>query len=241
VSERQDAVSALLPSRRALAGGLALAGFGAIITALLAAPGLEVVGRGHFVSYTEHEVVRVRAFDSFNFLAAPETRGDHDLLNGIVLALLGGVAALAALLAWSLRISSQLRWFFTLTAFAAAFLSVAEMLELDETLGYNVQWLDHIPGLTAENLDLIVLGPPTLVFVWYFRRVILSSVEAAWFWATGITIFIFTLALDVFFDTPIEDALEVVASLFLLAGFTVLAADQLQAQLPLVAREREWA
>lgn len=232
-------MSELMPSRRAVVGGLALAAFGVLILGVLAAPGLDVISRGHFVGYTEHDVERVRAFGSWTFLAAPNTNGDTDVVNGIVLGFLGGVAALAALLAWLGRLDSHLRWFFTLTALGATLASVAEVFELDETLGYNVQWVDNIPGLTAENLDLIILGPAAIVFVWFFRDVLRRSVDAMWFWAVGISIFFVTLVLDTFFDTPLEDKLEVVASLFLLAGFALLSAETLYVEMPTAASSRE--
>jgi hypothetical protein len=228
-----------------LVGAAAVAALGAFVALLATGPGLHVIGRGHLVPYTEHEVLRVRAFDSYTFLAAPQSASDHDVINGLLLALLAGVALLGAMLAWTSGASARLVRFFSLAALGAAVLGFAEIAEIDETVGYNVQWIDNLPGVTAENLDLLVLGPVALVFLWLYRDVILSSRDAVWFWAVGAVLFFLTLGMDLLLDTPLEDAIEVVASTFLLVGYTVLAVDRLRAEaveaIPAVARKRRAA
>jgi hypothetical protein len=208
--------------RRTVVNGLiglgALAGF---VGLLVAGPGVHVVARGHFVDYTEHEVLRARIFDSFSVLAAPETRANTDLMNVIVLCLLAGTAVLAAVLSPK----GRMRWFFAIAAAGAFLASLEEGFELSETLGYNLGWFaDH--GIPVRKID-IVDAIPAAVFIWAFRDLLVSSTTALWFFVFGALLFLCSLVLEVVALTPVEDVFEVVASASLFLGFLVLAADRL--------------
>jgi hypothetical protein len=211
------------PSRGVLWLGVLLAVFGLAVVFAVESPGIDVVARGHFVDYTEHEVDRVRAFDAFTFLAAPETTADTDLMNSMLLAAIVGVTLLAAALTGDRR----LRLFFALAAVGMVVLAIDEGFELSETIGYNMSWLDALPGLSAEKIDVLD-AVPALAFAWIFRDVLLSSAAALWFWLGGLVLFFVTLALEVLAKTPVEDAVEVLASACLLVGFLVLAINRLR-------------
>ena len=122
------------PRRTVVNGLVALGVLAGFVGLLVAGPGVHVVARGHFVDYTEHEVLRARIFDSFSVLAAPETRANTDLMNVIVLCLLAGTAVLAAVLSPK----GRMRWFFAIAAAGAFLASLEEGFELSETLGYNL-------------------------------------------------------------------------------------------------------
>jgi hypothetical protein len=210
------------PSRGVLYGlggvGL-LAGFLAL---LVAAPGADIVARGHFVDYTEHEVLRVRFFDAFNVLVAPETRANTDLMNVIVLCLLTGTAILAAILSPS----GRWRLFFTLAAAGAFVAAVEEGFELTETLGYNLSWFaDH--GLPVRKIDALDVFPAA-AFIWVFRDFLAASSTALWFLLFGALLFTGSIVLEVITLTPVEDVFEVVASVSLFLGFLVLATERLR-------------
>lgn len=211
------------PPRRGVVNGLlglgALAGF---IGLLVAAPGVHVLDRGHFVDYTEHEVLRARIFDSFSVLAAPETRADTDLMNVVVLCLLAGTAVLAAVLSPK----GRMRMFFAIAAAGAFLASLEEGFELSETLGYNMGWFadNGIPVRKIDVLDAV----PAAVFIWAFRDLLVSSSTALWFLVFGALLFLGSLVFEVVALSPVEDVFEVVASASLFLGFLVLAADRLR-------------
>lgn len=210
------------PGRAIALGTIALAVLTLLVVLAVEAPGLDVVARGHFVEYTANEVDRVRAGHAFTFLAAPETTANTDLMNTIVLGALGGITALAALLARDRR----LRLFFALAAVGAAILALDEGFELSETVVYNLGWLAAL-GPVARKLDVLD-AIPVAAFVWGFRDVVRSSAAAVWFWSTGLVLFGFTLALEVAAATPVEDAIEVVASTSVLLGFVAIAVHRLR-------------
>jgi hypothetical protein len=211
------------PSRRAIVVGTGLL---AVLTLLVVlaveAPGLDVIARGHFVDYTANDVERVRVGHAFTVLAAPETTANTDLMNTIVLGALAGMTALAALLARERR----LRLFFALAAVGAAVLAVDEGFELSETVVYNIGWLGAL-GPVARKLDVLD-AIPVLAFAWSFRDVMRSSAAAVWFWSAGLVFFLFTLVLEVAATTPVEDAIEVVASTSVLLGFVAIAVERLR-------------
>jgi hypothetical protein len=213
-------MSAVLRPQREVAGGLLALGLGGLLlAAMVAAPQVEVIDRGHFVNYTEREVVRVDVFGWFTMLAAPETHADTNLMNTIVLGMLVGATLLAAALAPR----GRLRWFFALAAAGSLLACVDEAFELSETLVYNAGWIGAF-GFSPDKIDIIDVIPFAL-FVWYFRDLLTSSVTALWFWAAGGVFFLGAEALDLVANTPLEDAIEVVASASLLIGLIALSAE----------------
>jgi hypothetical protein len=213
-------MSAVLRPQREVAGGLLALGLGGLLlAAMVAAPHVEVIDRGHFVNYTEREVVRVDVFGWFTMLAAPETHADTNLMNTIVLGMLVGATLLAAALAPR----GRLRWFFALAAAGSLLACVDEAFELSETLVYNAGWIGAF-GFSPDKIDIIDVIPFAL-FVWYFRDLLTSSVTALWFWAAGGVFFLGAEALDLVANTPLEDAIEVVASASLLIGLIALSAE----------------
>jgi hypothetical protein len=210
------------PRRGVINGLLGLGALAGFVGLLVAAPGVHVIDRGHFVDYTEHEVLRARIFDSFSVLAAPETRADTDLMNVVVLCLLAGTAVLAAVLSPK----GRMRIFFAIAAAGAFLASLEEGFELSETLGYNLAWFaDH--GIPVRKIDVLD-AVPAAVFIWAFRDLLVSSSTALWFLVFGALLFLASLVFEVVALSPVEDVFEVVASASLFLGFLVLAADRLR-------------
>jgi hypothetical protein len=210
------------PRRGVINGLLGLGALAGFVGLLVAAPGVHVIDRGHFVGYTEHEVLRARIFDSFSVLAAPETRADTDLMNVVVLCLLAGTAVLAAVLSPK----GRMRIFFAIAAAGAFLASLEEGFELSETLGYNLAWFaDH--GIPVRKIDVLD-AVPAAVFIWAFRDLLVSSSTALWFLVFGALLFLASLVFEVVALSPVEDVFEVVASASLFLGFLVLAADRLR-------------
>jgi hypothetical protein len=216
-------VSALKrPGREALVGLVGLGLLAGFVGLLVAAPGVDVLARGRFVDYTEHDVLRVRIFDAFNVLATPETQANTDLMNVVVLCLLAGTAVLAAVLSPRKR----MRLFFALAAAGAFVAALEEGFELSETLGYNFGWLnDHgIPVRKIDVLDVV----PAAAFVWVFRDFLAASSTALWFLAFGALLFVGSVSLEILVLTPVEDVFEVVSSASLFLGFLVLGTHHLR-------------
>ena len=210
------------PGRRVLPGLLALAVFAIALVGLVVVPNVDVIERGHLVDYTDREVVRVDVFGAFTMLAAPETKVDTDLLNTIALAILTGVATLAAVL----TPPGRLRLFFGVAAAGSLLACFDEGFELTETIVYNADWLGDY-GIPARKLDVLD-AIPVAIFIWYFRDVLLSSRRALWFLAFGAVCFAFSLALEVAAASRVEDAVEVVASTGVVIGITLIAVERLR-------------
>jgi hypothetical protein len=219
---RRPLTTGLRPDRQVATGLLALGLGGLLLAAMVAAPHIDVTDRGHFVSYTEREVVRVDVFGWFTMLAAPETRADTNLMNTIVLGMLVGVTLVSATLAPR----GRLRWFFGIAAAGAFLACIDEAFELTETLVYNADWIG-VFGFSPDKVDILDVIPFGL-FIWFFRDLLSSSPRALWFWAAGGVFFVFAEVLDLFAKTPMEDAIEVVASVSLLLGLIALSAELLE-------------
>ena len=211
-----------LPSRGVLYGLGGMGLLAGLVGLLVAAPGADIVARGHLVDYTEHDVLRVRVFDAFNVLVAPETRANTDLMNVIVLCLLAGTAILAAVLSPS----GRWRIFFALAAAGAFVAAIEEGFELTETLGYNLGWLAD-QGIPVRKIDVLDVFPAA-AFIWVFRDFLAASTTALWFLVFGAALFAGSILLEIVVLTPVEDVFEVVASVSLFLGFLVLATERLR-------------
>ena len=180
-----------LPSRGVLYGLGGMGLLAGLVGLLVAAPGADIVARGHLVDYTEHDVLRVRVFDAFNVLVAPETRANTDLMNVIVLCLLAGTAILAAVLSPS----GRLRIFFALASACAFVAAIEEGFELTETLGYNLGWLAD-QGIPVRKIDVLDVFPAA-AFIWVFRDFLAASTTALWFLVFGAALFAGSILLEI--------------------------------------------
>jgi hypothetical protein len=210
------------PGREVIGGLVGLGLLAGFVGLLVAAPGVDVIARGHLVDYTEHDVLRVRIFDAFNVLATPETQANTDLMNVVLLSLLAGAAVLAAVLSPRGRV----RVFFALAAAGAFVAGLEEGFELSETLGYNLGWLnDH--GVPVRKIDVLDVFPAA-AFVWVSRDFLAASSTALWFLTFGALLFAGSVALEILVLSPVEDVFEVVSSASLFLGFLFLGTHHLR-------------
>jgi hypothetical protein len=165
------------------------------------------------------EQVRVRFLDRWTGTLQRDTFPDPDLMNGLVLAVGAGLAAMTALLvAHGLIGNAKLQLFFVVSAVFLAALAVEETFELSETFAVAV-------GVGPKRTDLMlpVLG---LAFVLAFRRLLTKSRRAVWLGACGAALFLGTVFADSLpGDRNIEDPLESLASLLLMTAFAVLTLE----------------
>jgi hypothetical protein len=163
--------------------------------------------------------VRVRLLDRWTTTFHRDSFPDPDLMNGLVLAVGSGLAAMSALLvAHGLIGNEQLKRFFIVSAVGLAVLAIEETFELTETAASAL-------GVDPKRTDLLlpVVG---VVFLIAYRRLLLSSRRAIWIGACGAALFLGTLFVDSLpGNRNVEDPLEAVASLLLMTAFAVLALD----------------
>ena len=221
--------------RRPLIFGLLA--FGALwaIAALLAE--IEVVETGALLSSAPKDEIHRVAIGGFELFVSTSIAPKPDVANGLVLALLAGMALAAAVAVHAAGAERRSVWFFGLLAAGSGILAADEVLELLETVGYNLPFLADVPLLNgAKRLDAVVYPLPALAFLWVFRDIVLSSLPALACWALAIGVLGVSTMLDVVgLGYGIEESIEVVGSLLLAGGAAALVAGRLRLSLRVYA------
>ena len=84
---------------------------------------------------------------------------------------------------------------------------------------------------------MISYAPLALIFLWFFRDILLSSRKALWLCAAAVVLAVASAGLDALqTGTGPEEKMEALASLLLVAAFVVLSIEQLS-RIPTPARE----
>lgn len=221
-------------SKRAL---IALSVVGLVLVGLvLSAESLyEVQDRGRdVVPYPNTgDVYKIRVLDSVTLYADGESRPIPDKLSSAGLVAAATMTLMAALLLGSAGAGRRKRRFYAFATAGLALLAVDELFALHETIGHNLGFLADLPGVDRPD-DVVfgLLGVAALFFVWSFRDVLLSRRRPTQLFALGAVFF----GLAVFGDVTglsIEEASEVVAAGFILAGLVILTAGILKVELGL--------
>lgn len=194
-----------------------------------AAASAEVVERG-LRSEDGTPLVRIRFFGLFTMKAETASKPDSDIANSLLLAMLSGISLLAAVLMHRFGGGvARLRYFFPVAFLGFGWLALDEILELNESVSQNFSWGDH--------LDAITYVPLALIFLWFFRDILLSSRTALWLCAAAVALAAASTGLDALHTgTGPEEKMEPLASLLLVAAFVVLSVEQLS-RIPRPARE----
>jgi hypothetical protein len=195
---------------RWVAGGIALLG-AAVVAVPLAVE--RVVD--------QRELIDVRIFDSFTTSILYQSYPHADLINGLELAVGCGLAGMAALLvAQGLGGDNRLLWFFLVTAIGLGALAVEETFELSELVAYKL-------SIDPKRTDLF-LPVLALVYLVAFRRLLLGSRRAIWIGGAGAAVFVSALFVDQLPGVSrLEDPLESLSTLLLLAAFATLVVELL--------------
>jgi hypothetical protein len=211
------------------------------VAAVLAGSGgelYEVEAKGrHLLPFPTDTVEKVRVLDSFTIYRDAEPPGGTDLLVGLVLASISGAALVSGLVlrAAEPRGESRLVRFYLVTWIGAGLLAVDELLGIHETIGHNLGFLADLPAVTRP--DDFVFGAfvlPVLVYLLYFRDVILFSRRAVALWALAFVLLLLAVVLD-FRHGAIEEWVEVLSVLSALGGFAALVSKHLAATLRVAA------
>jgi hypothetical protein len=201
----------------------------ALSALLLLERNVDVLARGQLLAddgvFTE--IAKVRLFGAITLYVDVSPLSAGDLLNGVVLVAIAGAALLAVvLLGATSSAPAELRSFFKVVVFAAAWLAADEMLSIHETVGDNLLFLSALPGVHHPDDALMLLyGVVAVVLFVRFRHVILGSRAAIAWYALAAACFGAAVACDMLLSTRVEEFLEVAATVAFLGGFITLARD----------------
>ncbi len=185
---------------------------------------VEVVAHGRLLESTSLEVNEVRLLGRYTLYAAEETSITFDHLNAGVLFAIATIALFVAVFL-DVAVASvrpRVHWFFLGAWLGAGYLAADELFSFHETLGFNLEFLADLPGVDhADDVILAAYLLPASAFVVAFRDVIASSRHALRLFVLGLVLFVVAVVLDVA-AVEVEDLVEGVGSLCLLAGFMAL-------------------
>jgi len=199
----------------------ALLVMGLVLAALVSA---EVVERRPDLPFT-----RFRIFDAFDLLVNKEgKRPTIDLLNTFVLLSCASVSLFAALLLRGIG-SARPQWLFILAGLGTGFLALDETFAVHESLGHNLGFLSAVPGIEhPDDLIFALYAVPTLAFLVAFRDLILGDRRGRLLIGAAGVLYVVAAAFDVLVDNPrLEDSVEVVSSVCLLAALTLMASNRI--------------
>jgi hypothetical protein len=201
---------------------------------------VEAKGR-HLRPYPTDTVEKARVLDSFTVYRDAEPPGGTDLLVGLILASISAAALVSGLVlrAAEPREASRLVRFHLVTWMGAGLLAVDELFGIHETIGHNLGFLADLSPVTRP--DDLVFGAflvPVLIYLLYFREVILSSRRALVLWALAFVLLLLAIVLD-FRQGAIEEWVEVLSAVCVLAGFADVAFKDLTAAVGAAGRSSQ--
>jgi hypothetical protein len=189
---------------------------------------LEVVREGDIFGYGT--VQEVELFGRFTFYTDAERPTQMDILTGFLLVAAASTSFFAGLVlsAWA-RIDRRLV-FFLVAALGATFLAADEALGIHETLGANLRFLAQLPGVRHPD-DAVYAAYllPASVFVYRFRTIIASSRRALGLFVIGCSLYVLGAVMEVKGGLGLEEYVEALASLVLLACFVTLGLSAVSA------------
>jgi len=210
----------------------------AAIAALAATgtPLLEVEDRGQLLPYDEDEKVKVRVAGLASvYISAWELERTDAVVALGLMCVAGAAIAVACVFA---RVGgaqqARLAWFYGLLGAAAGWLSLDETLSLHEAIGQTLErWLGMPPLVERPDDAVFALYLlPALGLLWAFRAEALASRRARWLLAAALACFALTVAVDLDGSaTDLEELLEVVVALLLVAAFVFLTDHHISARL----------
>jgi hypothetical protein len=188
------------------------------------------------------KVYRVEVLGQFTIYADEESRVGADFVSGLILISTGVASLVVGLLLRALDGAGSLVRFYLFTFAGAGFLGLDEMFGIHETLGANLRFLAGLGGV--DKADDVIFGAyalPALAYVVAFRSVLLSQRRALILFGLGLALFLVSAATDVdVFEVGygVEDAIEVVSTVCVLAGLSSLAVQHVSAAIETRRPER---
>jgi hypothetical protein len=211
----------------ALAGiGLVLLGLG-VLAYLAVRDHAFVSWEGERPSYDPEGVLveRVEVFGLELNVATEPNRPRGDVVTSYLLLATASATFLASLLAAVTQRTGRARWLFLLASLGTGYLALDEALEVHETVGANLLFLDEAPGIRRpDDLLFALYAVPVAAFVITFRRELVASRPALALLAAALVGFVLAAIADLR-DLELENEVEAAGALLLLAGFIALAVD----------------
>ena len=199
--------------------------------ATLSGAGYDVQGDAD-LPYESGNVKEVRVFDSVTVYVDDETRPYIGDLIGMALLILATAACMTAIVLHMSGRRGRLVTFYALVGAGLGFAAVDELLAIHETLGHNLRFLADIPGVTRPDDVIVALYIPfALVFIYYFRDIILSNRRAAQALAAALGFFVLAAIADTAGSITIEAVLEGCSGLCLAAFLPLLIHTHLRRNL----------
>ncbi len=191
----------------------------------------EVVDKGRLLPYTTGEIYRIELFGRFTVYVEPEAKPSLDTFNSYILVSISSIALLALTFLRVVRVPTRPRVqaFFFVVWLGTGLLAADELFGGHESLGHNLQFLADLPGIKRPDDAIVALYvPAALAFLVVFRRIILASAGARVSFGLAIVILVLGAVSDVLGVGQLEEVLEALASMSLLAGFMLLTIDELR-------------
>jgi len=197
------------------------------VAVVLAAPSLyEIESRNYPVPYEDAgRVYKLRVLDSVDVYAPEELRDNAslDVITGLGLVGLATAALMSAALLSAAGRDRPLVRFYGLVGAGALFLGLDEMLSIHETIGHNLQFLADVPGVERpDDLVLALYLIPGLAFLIYFRSIVLASERARRLIGLALGLFALSAVADLAGASKVDEGLEVLGGVSLVAGFGML-------------------
>src|SRR5918992_1483212 len=141
----------------------------------------EVLDKGSLLENAD-PVARVEVFERWTLYFDLEYERDRvsgDVVMSLLLAAVAAVSFLASAAGTRLGSTSRVEWFFALLSLGSAVLAIDELFALHESVGYNLDFLADVPGISHADDVLVLIGAAfALWFLWTFRGVIAGSRRA---------------------------------------------------------------
>jgi hypothetical protein len=232
---RQHGSLATAPERPRFPFGLAFACVAIVLGALaslylLARSNHETLAKGSLVPYTNSDVYRIRLFDRVTVYAQPESKETIEIVHSWLLVAVSSVSLMTVIFLWSTNGYEDrgVPAFFFFAWLGAGFLAIDEVIGVHENIGHNLRFLSDLPIINRPDEGVIaVYLLAALAFIVIFRRVLIRSRAALFFFALAFAMFVVAAVADMR-DVHGEEVTEVIAASTLVIGFFVLTADELR-------------
>jgi hypothetical protein len=205
----------------------------------------EVEDKGrHLLPWPSGKVYKVEVLGQVTIYADEESRPHVDFVSGLMLISAGVASLVLGLVLRALDGASrpQLVRFYLFTFAGAGFLGLDEMFGIHETIGANLRFLAGLGGV--DKADDVIFGAyalPAFAYVVAFRNILVSQRRALILFGVALVLFLVSAATDVdVFEVGfgVEDAIEVLSTVCLVAGLGSLAVRHVSAAIETRPPER---
>lgn len=183
---------------------------------------VEVLEKGQLLSYTNGRIYHIRLFNTFELYVEPSNRLSMDVVTTYILLAMSftSFAAISVMLKLPSQDAGYTRAVHMLLflGLGTHYLAIDEYFGLHETMGHNLQWLRHLPGVVRPDDVIIVLYVfPALIFLYKFHDLLQACRGSLNLFLASIVLFAGSAITDLT-HIPGEEALEVLTGGLLLGA-----------------------